>query len=595
MNETQTITPSIYRLDLNKVRYLAGNQDAKITTKNVAKYILEYQAKQRKQGYSQAKPFKKKLGPLKVGRYTIAVYGTDSGTSRPHAWTYLFGEEIPDLDVKYPNLAAFIATKNTCYAISAGQGQNLFDQFVDAGFSLEVAKHIMKPELTATERREIAGAIYGQMQQYRTSQMMTSSQTLGTVWRALKGEVAEEVKTRSDFDAIFHPDKRKIGVTANSSLTISRAVDASKMIELIDWLEKILKEELTKEQEENFNFLNGLREIPARRGKADILALKNTLAGYIYLNRAKSTALDFDFSHKNFIAYQEAETYDFGTSRELREISWNTPPTAADVICSLDEANHFDTCKSAVDMLDVLEKTVLFAQNTDPTRSVSASVFAHLHGEIAHEGRRYFLVDGTWYEASTKFLKRLSADFQKLLTSDHFSLEGTNLKLDKYAHKGEGKYNESYGDKNDWLVADRVFMSNVEIADLFHWQDGKFFVIHNKLGFGVTVRDVCSQVLNSMSIVNRMDKAQLKDYYRRIITRYYKGKTPPITQDAFVDLFLKTKGSDIIYVIGYVQKEPVTASTRSSIAKFETVKLCKTDRKQFDFDVKIAHIAQLNT
>jgi uncharacterized protein (TIGR04141 family) len=200
------------------------------------------------------------------------------------------------------------------------------------------------------------------------------------------------------------------------------------------------------------------------------------------------------------------------------------------------------------------------------------------------------LVDGTWYEAPAKFLKRLADDFKKLLAGEHFTAPGGGFALDTYNHRGEGKYNESYIGKDNWLVADRVFMSNVEIADLFYWKDGKFYIVHNKLGFGVTVRDVCSQILNSMSIVNRMDKPQLKDYYQRIIGRYYKGKTPSISQDDFVDLFFKTNAKDIIFVIGYAQKEPVKETTRSNIAKFEAVKLCNTDRKQFDFSLKVVHI-----
>lgn len=591
MSSTQTITPSIYCLDLEKVRYLVNDKDAEINARNVDKHILAYQAKQLRLGISNAKPFKKKLGPIRIGRYKVTVYGTDSTTARPHSWKHLFGKEIPGLDVKYPNLVAFIATKDTCYTISAGQGQTLFDLFVDGNFPLELAKRIMKPQLSQTERREIAGAIYGQTQHYRTSQMMVSSQTLGTVWRTLKGEVTEEVKISSEFDAIFRPNKRSISVTAGSSFTIARAIDVGKMIELLDWLVKVLNQNLTKEQEENFNFLNGLKEIPSRKGKADIIELKNSLANQLYNDRANPNAEDFDYSHKNFIAYQEAEEYNFGAASQLKEVTWNIPPTAGEVITAMNDNGYFKNCKSGREMLEVLEKTQFFACHSDESRTIAGSVFAHLHGEVEYKNQRYFLVDGTWYQAPAKFLKRLAGDFRKLLESEHFVPE-SSFALDSYRHKNEGSYNESYGVKNSWLVADRVFIGNVEIADLFYWRDGKFYIIHNKLGFGVTVRDVCSQILNSMSIVNRMDVAQLKVYYQRIIGRHYSSKSvkPPISEDNFVNLFTKTGGKDITFVVGYIQKEPVNAATRSNIAKFEAVKLCNVDRKQYDFNLKIVHI-----
>lgn len=588
MNDAPTITPSIYRLDLDKVHYLVGDKDAVITAKNVHEFIVTYQEKQRDLGNSKAKPFEELLGPLSVGAYTVTVYGTKATASKPHAWKNLFGQEIVGLDVKYPNLAAFIATNKTCYAISAGQGQTLFDLFVDGGFPLEAAKHIMKPELSATERREIAGAIYGQMQQYRTSQMMMSSQTLGTVWRTLKGEVAEDVKNSTAFSAIFNPDKRSIGVVAGSSLTISRRIDVAKITELLDWLVKILSEELTKEQEENFSFLNGLKEVPPRRGKADITELKNRLAGQLYANRANPSAVNFDYSHKNFVGYQDAEEYNFGTARQLEDARWNIPPTAGEVIAAMNNAGQFDICSSGEEMMEVLEKTTFYAQNADDTRTTSANVFAHLHGEVEYKKRRYFLVDGTWYIASAEFLERLAQDFKKLLDSEHFIKPKGSFALSVYNHDNEGEYNKSYIGNDNWLVADRIFISNVEIADLFYWKDGKFYIVHNKLGFGVTVRDVCSQIFNSMNVVNRIDDSQLKIYYQRITSRYYKGGKAPISQDEFVKLFKNPK--DITFIIGYAQKESVKEDTNSNIAKFEAVKLCNTDRKQFDFDLKIVHI-----
>src|SRR5690606_38675418 len=151
----------------------------------------------------------------------------------------------------------------------------------------------------------------------------------------------------------------------------------------------------------------------------------------------------------------------------------------------------------------------------------------------------------------------------------------------------EADYNDNYKSQSNWLDADRVFWENVEIADLFHRSNNKLYIIHNKRDFGVTVRDVCSQILHSMNVINRMrDTANEKEagkYYDKIISTRYKGREAPISKEDFIELLLKTKASDIIYVMGYVNDKPVAITTGSNIAKFEAVKLCYTDRRMFDF------------
>jgi len=594
LSDTQTITPSIYRLDLEKVKYFLVDKKAKVSAKNAHEHVLTYHAKQREQGLSKAKAYKKKIGPLTVGQYQVIVYGTDSASGKSHAWKNLFPEEISGLDIKYPNLAAFISTGDTCYAISAGQGQTLFEQFVDTGFPLEIAKHIMKPEMSATEQREIAGAIYGQIQQYRTSQMIVSSQTLGTVWRTLKGEITEEVKARADFDAIFEPDKRSIGVVANSSLTIRKSVSVDKLVQLLDWLVKLQGEELTPQQKEHFDFLNGLKEISSRKNKSLINELELELGGQLLAALNDGTAVDFDYSHKNFMGYQDAKRYCFST-KKLEDADWDEPPSATQVLGAVKDAGEFGGCKNGGDILEVIGKTTFTGEHEDITFSTHGSVLDHLHGEVAHDGKKYFLVDGKWYIAQSAFIKRLAGDFKALLASEHFAPD-TKLQLAAYTSKfsKEGEYNEDYIGKDGWLVGDRVFVGNVEIADLIHFQKDKIYIIHNKLGFGVTVRDVCSQILLSMNIMNRVksssDSALLGDYYDRIASRYYSGKTLPLTKQQFIDRILKVGSKNISYVIGYVHDKPVAENTRSNIAKFESVKLCNADRRAFDFDLKIMHV-----
>lgn len=588
MGSEQTITPSIYKIDPKRVK--RAKTLKAVTSQNVNQHILAEHATLKENGLSSAKSFHKVLGPIDLGKYKVNVYATSTSAVKPHKWKNLFGQEINGLDIKYPNLAAFISTEESCYAISAGQGHTLFDQYIDVSFPLSVARHIMKPGLNSTERREIAGSIYGQAQQYRTNQTMVSSQTLGTVWRSLKGEITEEIKSTTDFKNIFGTEKGKIGTAAGSSITINRAVPARKIPDILTWIEKLLATPLTEQQKKDFMFLEGLKEIAARRAKDDIQNLKVKLANYIYDNLSTPADIELDFSHKEFERYHEANMYGFGRHRLLGNTTWQTPPSLSEVILALKAANLFATCTSGADVLNVLEKTVFYSTNDDPTRSLKANLLGHLHGEVEYEGQRFFLIDGTWYKTSTTFLKRLRTDFVELLKGEFFAEKEYALPLRPYAHTTEGTYNESYRSSPNWLVGDRLFINHIEIADLFHWHNDKLYVIHVKKGFNVTTRDVCSQVLNSMNVLNRTNEKDLREYYDRVIEKHYAGIGVPITKDAFVDAVLKKTKSNIVYVIAYIDKQPVSPSIRSSIAKFETIKLCKTDKRQFDFILKIKHV-----
>jgi len=594
MSDIPKIMPTIYRLDLKKIQYLLGDEE-KITANNAHEYIIQYQQTLKEKGETKAKAFEKKLGPKNIREYSVVVYGTNSNIEKPHPWKNLFAEELTGIETKYPNLAAFFSTGEECYAISAGQGQNLFDIFVDTNFPLEAAKHIMKPELTATDRREIAGAIYGQLQQYRTAQTIVSSQNLGTVWRTLKGKVSEEVKARQDFGEIFETDKKEISITAGSSLSIGRSVEVKDLITLLDWLVKILDEPLTQKQIEDFDFLNGLTEVSPRKGKSTIEQLKSSLGKTLFDVIATDKDIDFDFSHKRFEAYQEAKEYSFMV-KSLVDV-WNIPPSASEVIYSMKNAGMFDKCADGNDLIEIIDKIFFHAEHPDSIQSVSGSVLAHLHGEVELGSKRYFLIDGTWYEASDDFIGRVEKDFKKLINGQFFTPD-EKLVLDPYTStfKDEGAYNESYIGKDNWLVGDRVFVGYAEISDLIHWDDDNVYIIHNKHEFGVTVRDVSSQILHSMSIINRVknggDIELLGTYYDRIVKKYYQHDSPPISREDFINKLLLTDASNFIYVIGYIREKAVDDLIGSNIAKFESVKLCNTDIKPFGFMFKILHITK---
>lgn len=591
--------PAIYKIDVDKLRAtipLEENTDdtaqVSIVPASQLHEVIKTQHELRKERFESKAQSYEFVIQQQVGRYNATVYKTSTG-QREHKWTHLFEQEIPDLEVKYPNLAAFFAINNELYAISSGMGYTLFEQFIDTSFALDVARHIMKPLLTATTERDIAGAVYGRDQQFRSSQLVISSQNLGTVWQAIKGEVTDEFKARTDFTAIYTVGRAKITVNAGTAFTIHKSLDIRKLADLLDLLDKVLDEDLSPEQQEAFAFLDSLTLVKPRKDPAKIDSIKVSMGEQLLEDLVANNSIDFDFSHKNFTAYQSAMAYSLTNDDELE--LWDQPPSATEVLNTMKDNGLINATDGAT-LITELSNTHFTAEHHDPNQpNTKGSVLDHLHGEILHGSTRYFVIDGKYYNAKTNFIERVNDDFEKLLNSSKFAVEdGLTLEHFTNAYADEGAYNDSYRHKDNWIEGDRAFLDYVEIADLIHWQDDKLYIIHNKLGFNVSVRDVCSQILHSMAILNRVrttsNREAIGKYYDKIIAKHYRGTAATISRDDFIDKLILTDSSDITFVIGYAQQNQVTVSSRSNIAKFEMVKLCENDSRAYDFRLKVVHI-----
>ncbi len=95
-------------------------------------------------------------------------------------------------------------------------------------------------------------------------------------------------------------------------------------------------------------------------------------------------------------------------------------------------------------------------------------IFKCVYAEIDHDGNKYVLNDGKWFNVNTDFVTRTNNDFEKLETS--------SLELPEYIGGGEGEYNkhvsETYPEKFVLLDAgNKIFHGGghgqVEVCDLF--------------------------------------------------------------------------------------------------------------------------------
>lgn len=611
------ITPKIYKIDNYRVQEalsnLPTNNGVTFTTREIPNIIFQYHENRRlvKELETWIRFHNKRLEIDEINfewldfkwkniakTLYVSIYMTGSALNSHPLMNFFSDISIDELSWKtIPNTAIFLIFDDSCYAISVGSGYIFFEAFIDNDFPIKLARQIMNPEVLHTQERDITWIVYWRIQQFRTNQLV-ESQSIWTIWNLLDGEVIENVRDSGEFKSIFKKSNRtKVGMVASSFLTIKSVVDSEWLIRSLLWLDRKYRNPLTPLQKKNFEQLDGIIQINPRK-KPDLpRRLDLQLAKDILDSLLTWWEIDFDFSHPDFLLYKKANCYRFRQNNHSKLVgTWDDAPTAQEVLTKAFTNNILNTWDADA-FLEDIKKVYFIAENINKNDSVFASLIDCLHGEIKYNDTTYFRIDREWYQLNRKFKGELKDRFTKLLTESFFLTTGLPMVLPWPATVlKEGDYNELYKTENNYIVADRALLhNNLELADLIHFDKDTIFLYHNKVGFGASTRDVCSQVLQSMTWLERIrksdDRKELSDYYDKIKTKHYSSGTPLLkTKTAFVDRLLKIKSGKICYVIWYAKSQPITNASRSDIAKFETIKLCTFDKRTFDFDLKIQHI-----
>lgn len=96
------------------------------------------------------------------------------------------------------------------------------------------------------------------------------------------------------------------------------------------------------------------------------------------------------------------------------------------------------------------------------------SIYKCIYAEIDHDGKKFILNDGKWFNVSVSFVERTNSEFQKI--------DGSPLQLPVYSGGGEGKYNKDICEQYPARFAllddkNKIFHGGghgqVEVCDLF--------------------------------------------------------------------------------------------------------------------------------
>jgi hypothetical protein len=395
---------------------------------------------------------------------------------------------------------------------------------------------------------------------FRDPRRITYTESLENVWTALSGQVRSAVLADPGLRAVFGP-KNKMRLEVTSAIKFGPRVDTlDKLIKLTRWLAVTVESPVP--EDDQWAILDSIKVLNPRKSKDLIARLHSHLAKKIVVDRDYA---NIAVTHADASLYANATLYAVNNG-QADIYSGEQRPDLSDIFDAVDLEPKAPEA--------LLSSITIRSQCLDFSSEVGThgTLLEHLHGEIRHGQRTYFLLAGRWYEVDTSYMELVTKDFLGLIET--LDVKASEIGLDSWQKvKSEGVYNDESVAGDLVINGDRVLTDNVELFDTLSCVGEKTYIIHVKRDFDVKVRDVRSQIINSANIIENDlrldDPTRLKRHHKALQGR---GRTT-LTEAEFLELFDRPR----TYVLAYGTTTKVGRATLnqfgSMVARMEIVTL----------------------
>lgn len=548
------ITPPIYKIDADAANEFFGGS---ISAKDLpAKLIERYNVDKGIETYAIE-------GAAEIDGCSLQLYRNVKTRPSTSSWVKFFegsGIDLDEIQNQMQHLVCFVVVDDELYAYTAGQSAVSFERFIDISFPIEVGRRVANAEIKGAKSSQITGSTLASDVHFRDPRRITYTESLDNVWMALSGQLQHSVLAEKALKDVFG-SKSKIRLDVTSAIRLGPRIESpEKLIDLIRWMAAKADEDLP--DDDPWAGLDAIKVLNPRKKKDLIEKLRKALADRLFIKK--------DWSNVT-VAHIDASLYDNATSYTVTQgddvlYEEDIQPELSDIVSAM--------TVDPVNLLNNFASVIIQTENADYFDGVSTTgpLMSHLHGEIRHGGKTYFLLAGKWYEVDATYIDQITKDFLETLTS--LDLDAATVGLRDWKHaSSEGTYNETASTAQVFINGDKVLTDNIELFDSLVSDGTTTYIVHVKRNFDVKVRDVRSQVLNSAQIIENDLRvgtmAKLKQHHGRLVGRQR-------TNLSEVD-FLKLFENPRVYVVAYGSEIKVSASTikqfGSSVARMEVVSL----------------------
>ena len=521
----------------------------------------------------------------------------------PNSWNLFLSNVLSnnsDINLFNTNhdFIVFVYDNNNIFCFTGGIACNLVADICDENFPRELMIRMSNPEkIKQAKSRALTGAFYARELYFRGNYSISPTEAFGSVWKDVRASVRDEIRDDTDWQNILgKKTTRDLNCDIKNSFKIRKRVDFQTAVRLIKKLKDEFERNLTDEEKASFYFLNTIRIIKNKDEKANLNRNLTEIA-FNYLKNSNPDVFDYDFCHKDYSDFLEADKYIAKRGRSEID-NWQEIENAQQVLDSLKDKIELTNVDDFEE--DFTKKIKIVSEHAeDPFLDTSDSIICHLHGELSVDNKTYFLIDKEWCFVEDSFLEILSNEFESYLKKDVYC----KIPLNNWDNGGEGKYNESHLSKNNFLVGDRIILNGIELFDLLYVDGNNLYIIQVKDGLGASTRDACSQLRNSSKLIEEslkdINNKKLKELYGKLHSskvRYtkelnFKKQLKIIGSESdFVSMF-KDKKRCYVLAFRYGENKDDIGTTQSNIAKFEILGL-KDHASLLGTDFKIYQISK---
>lgn len=497
-------------------------------------------------------------------------------------------DDLDSLQNQYSSFILFVYSDQFMYAVTKGYyGHHLVAEYIDPLFGLEVLSRLVDKndtEIKQLDQRAVFGIELGAQRFFRESYNLSYDDDFGKIYKTMLAALDEE-----DFKKLGVVKKRdditQVSVEGSASLELSSRFDYKELVNRIQKIDELL-------ETEGIQF-NQFFQMPHRQLAHIREALNQALLHEAY--NAYHDGEEVDFYHPLTFSYLKAESVQFRSGAQIYE---TTRPGSFGFIGLMEELIGADLIDPS--NLEVFTETMRdcigeFQLEENGPYLFPKNLSYWLNGEVQLEDKRFFKIDNIWYQYRDSFDGYLNDkisgfDFKKLLMEDS---------LLSMQNETENEFNRRH--INHFIVADKVLVKQLEVADLIRIEKEDIYIYHVKKGLGRDMRVLINQILNaSRLLLNQGNTALLSSYYDTFTKRYYEEGTPTIeidgssvtlSKEEFLAAF-ETKKINLVFAYSSSSERSVIdeiKSTNSRVAKLSLI-YCIRDIMDSDYGFRIERI-----
>lgn len=477
-------------------------------------------------------------------------------------------------------------TRNIYAATFGILGYYAIQEYIVEDFGIDILSHLVSPkeiQCKSTKAQSLVGTKQGETSVYRDFHLLEEMiDDFGKIFQELTTSIPKNkleqfgIKTKED-------SKRPKFCIAKDSFKINSSIQATDIEKILNGCEWAL----TQTQYP----INAVKILANKKDKDIITKLnKQCIQNILKTFHQEEGHWNFDLCHKQYEKYLIAARTDIcGTYSQEYE---DGPLLKIQDLfnCLKKETPELDFTEETMQVF--IEETKIITRDDEDHELTNDNIKKHLFDEEEIDNKKFFLLNGSWYQLEDSFLQDLNSRLKHLLQS--YSLANDKFLLPWNSSSDEKAYINSHRQQNDSIIIHPHTVEHIELCDMMHWDNDNLYLYFIKQGFGNETRSLSSQVLLSASKIFREIKSEF-DYLKKVYNKLTNLNRTSLSEVDFLKLFKK----NIIVVFAFTDTSQF-AGTRelktnpdkfnSNIAKYSTLKLISELRNLDSITLKIHQI-----